>query len=150
MLGKYLNGYLPMKHAPAPGWKLWAVAGNGYPEFHYNLNESGRIVKFGDEPTDYLTDVLSALAVRFIEQAAGVPFFIEVATFAPHAPYTPAPRDAGAFPDLRSPRPPAFNAAPDADAPTWLRRHPPLSDADMAEIDRDFASGRNRFSPSTR
>lgn len=138
MLGKYLNGYLPMKHAPPPGWKLWAVAGNGYPEFHYNLNDSGRIVEFGDEPTDYLTDVLSALAVRFIEQAAGVPFIIEVATFAPHAPYTPAPRDAGAFPDLRSPRPPAFNAVPDADAPTWLRRHPPLSDADMAEIDRDF------------
>ncbi|HME69891.1 MAG TPA: sulfatase-like hydrolase/transferase [Myxococcota bacterium] len=150
MLGKYLNGYLPVKHAPAPGWKSWAVAGNGYPEFHYNLNESGRIVKFGDEPADYLTDVLSALAVRFIEQAAGTPFFIEVATFAPHAPYTPAPRDAGAFPDLRSPRTPAFNAAPDADAPAWLRRHPPSPMPTWQTSTGISASGPNPFSPSTR
>ena len=138
MLGKYLNGYLPVKHAPAPGWKSWAVAGNGYPEFHYNLNESGRIVRFGDEPADYLTDVLSALAVRFIEQAAGMPFLIEVATFAPHAPYTPAPRDAAALPTVRAPRTPAFDAAPDAEAPAWLARQPQLTAADVALIDRAF------------
>jgi N-acetylglucosamine-6-sulfatase len=63
---------------------------------------------------------------------------IEIATFAPHAPYTPAPRDADAFPGLRAPRTPAFNAAPDADAPQWLRNHPALSAADIAGIDRDF------------
>ncbi len=63
---------------------------------------------------------------------------IEVATFAPHAPYTPAPRDADAFPDLRAPRTASFNAAPDANAPRWLRAIPALSAADMAGIDRDF------------
>jgi arylsulfatase A-like enzyme len=138
MLGKYLNGYLPRQHPPEPGWNLWAVAGNGYPGFNYDLNEDGKVVHYGNQPADYITDVLSGKAVRFIQDAAGKPFVIEIATFAPHAPYTPAPRDANAMPDLRAPRTPAFNAAPDADAPQWLRSHPALAAADMAGIDRDF------------
>jgi arylsulfatase A-like enzyme len=138
MLGKYLNGYLPAKHPPAPGWTSWAVAGNGYPEFNYNLNQDGRIVRYGDKPADYLTDVLSRLAVRFIKEASRAPFLIEIATFAPHAPYTPAPRDAEALPGLRAPRTPAFDAAPDADAPQWLLSHPALSAADIDRINSDF------------
>jgi hypothetical protein len=138
MLGKYLNGYLPMRHPPAPGWKLWSVAGNGYPGFNYDLNEDGKIVHYGNAPADYLTDVLSDQAVRFIKQSAGNPFVIEIATFAPHAPYTPAPRDADAQPGVRAPRTPAFNTAPDAAAPKWLSEHRALSEADMAMIDRDF------------
>src|SRR5262249_17762688 len=85
-----------------------------------------------------LTDVLSHRAVDFIKRKAGEPFAIEIATFAPHAPYTPAPRDANALPGLRAPRSAAFNAAPDDHAPTWLRGRQPLSDADLATIDRDF------------
>jgi N-acetylglucosamine-6-sulfatase len=138
MLGKYLNGYLPAAHRPAPGWTTWAVAGNGYPEFNYNLNQDGRVVHYGSTPEDYLTDVLSGVAVRFIKQAGDAPFLIEVATFAPHAPYTPAPRDADALPGLRAPRTPAFNAAPGTDTPKWLLNHPELSASDMAMIDRDF------------
>jgi N-acetylglucosamine-6-sulfatase len=138
MLGKYLNGYLPKRHPPEPGWNMWTVAGNGYPEFNYDLNEDGKAVHYGNQPTDYLTDVLSDKAVNFIKQSAGAPFVIEIATFAPHAPYTPAPRDANAFPDLRAPRTPAFNAAPDASAPQWLRTHPAISAKEMARIDADF------------
>jgi len=138
MLGKYLNGYLPKLHPPAPGWAFWAVAGNGYPGFNYDLNQDGKIFRYGATPADYLTDVLSGLAVRFVKESAGKPFAIEVATFAPHAPYTPAPRDADAMPGLRAPRSPAFNAAPGANAPQWLKPFRPLSEADMAEIDRDF------------
>ncbi|VVE55249.1 arylsulfatase [Pandoraea terrae] len=132
MLGKYLNGYLPAVHPPAPGWTFWAVAGNGYPGFNYDLNQDGRIVHYGNKPKDYMTDVLSDLAVRFIQQSAGTPFMIEIATFAPHAPYTPAPRDADALPGLRAPRTPAFDAAPDAKAAQWLKAHRSLSDADIA------------------
>jgi hypothetical protein len=135
MLSKYLNGYLPARHSAAPGWTTWAVAGNGYPGFNYNLNQDGAIVHYGGTATDYLTDVLSGLAVRFIKQAPGAPFWIEIATFAPHAPYTPAPRDAEALPGVRAPRSPAFNAAPDASAPQWLLRgHPALSDADVVRV----------------
>jgi N-acetylglucosamine-6-sulfatase len=138
MLGKYLNGYRPIDPV-APGWTSWAVAGGaGYREFHYILSEDGKAVRYGDQPTDYLTDVLGGLGVRFIKQSAGRPFFIEIATFAPHAPYTPAPRDADALPGLRAPRTPAFDAPPEANAPTWLRAMPALSDADGASIDKDF------------
>jgi N-acetylglucosamine-6-sulfatase len=138
MLGKYLNGYLPAQHPPAPGWTSWAVAGNGYPEFNYALNQDGKVARYGKQPTDYLTDVMSGRATRFIKDKPGTPFLIETASFAPHAPYTPAPRDAAAFSGLTAPRTPAFNAAPDAQAPKWLDAHRPLSDSDIAKIDRDF------------
>ena len=140
MLGKYLNGYAPEKNPPEPGWTTWAVAGHAYPEFNYSLNRDGKVHHYGHKPGDYLTDVLSGLAARFIKQSAGTPFFVEVATFAPHAPYTPAPRDASAFPHLRAPRSPAFNFAPEANAPRWLLPHRdrPLSKADIAGIDGDF------------
>jgi arylsulfatase A-like enzyme len=91
MLGTYLNGYEPAKDSPEPGWSMWAVAGNGCPEFNYGLNEDGKVAHYGREPTDYLTDVLSGKAVNFIKQSAGAPFMIKIATFAPRKPYTPAP-----------------------------------------------------------
>jgi N-acetylglucosamine-6-sulfatase len=118
---------------------MWGVGGsNGYRAFVYNLNEDGRVVRYGSDAADYLTDVLSGLAASFIRQPSGTPFLIEIATYAPHAPYVPAPRDADAFPGLRAPRTASFDAAPDANAPSWLRRSRPLSDADKALIDRDF------------
>ena len=92
-------------------------------------------------PEDYLTDVVSEDGVRFIKQNTNAPFFIEIATFAPHAPYVPAPRDADALPRLRAPRDPAYNAAPDAAAPHWLVDHVgdrALSQAEMDSVDRDF------------
>ena len=138
MMGKYLNGYKPQNDPPEPGWNLWEVAGNGYPQFNYDFSDNGKFVRAGKAPTDYLTDVLAGKAVDFIKQSAGSPFAIEVATFSPHAPYTPAPRDANAFPGLRAPHTPAFNAAPDASMPQWLKVHHALSDADVAKIDDDF------------
>ncbi len=137
MLGKYLNGYFPIKHGPAPGWSFWSVAGDGYANFRYNLNEDGKLVHYADKPEDYLTDVIAGQAARFIE-ARRTPFLIEVATFAPHAPYTPAPRHAEALPGVRAPRTAAFDAAPDANAPKWLHAMPPLSEADITRIDADF------------
>jgi arylsulfatase A-like enzyme len=138
MLGKYLNGYKPKNDPPEFGWSAWGVAGNGYPGFNYDFSDDGKFVRYGNRPEDYMTDVLAAKAVGFIKQSAGSPFVIEIATFAPHAPYTPAPRDADAFPDLRAPRTAAFDAAPDPNAPQWLRPQRPLSAADMAGIDRDY------------
>ena len=134
MMGKYLNGYLPAStldgqdnYVP-PGWNEWDVAGNGYPEFNYNLNENHKIVHYGDQPKDYLTDVLSGKASDFITSSASAhsPFFLEVATFAPHAPYTPAPADANSFPGLTAPRGPAYDTLP-TDPPTWLAGRAPLT-----------------------
>ena len=138
MLGKYLNGYEPTRNGAAMGWNEWDVGGLGYPEFNYALNENGKVVYYGRKPRDYLTDVLSRTAVKFIQKSQGSPFFVEIATFAPHTPYIPAPRDAHAFPGMRAPHTPAFDAAPDANAPNWLTRFPPLSESDMISINRKF------------
>jgi N-acetylglucosamine-6-sulfatase len=138
LLGKYLNGYDPVKNGAAGGWNEWDVTDSGYGGFNYPLNEDGKVVYFGAKPRDYLTDVLSRLAVKFIREPKNAPFFIEIATFAPHGPYVAAPRDTQAFLGLRAPRSPAYDAAPDAQAAPWLIRLPPLSGPEMASIDRDF------------
>jgi arylsulfatase A-like enzyme len=137
-MGKYLNGYRPEDQQPV-GWDEWDVAGNGYPEFDYELNENGTVHNYGHRPQDYLTDVLSAKASTFIDGAAhsGRPFALEVATFAPHRPSVPAPRDAHSFPKLTAPRTPAFGREPTG-APQWLHGLRPLSASDERHIDRVF------------
>jgi arylsulfatase A-like enzyme len=142
MMGKYLNGYgqekgsvpgLPYTYVP-PGWSEWDVAGWGYPEFNYSLNEDGTLRQYGSQPKDYLTDVLARKGVDFINSSAatGQPFFLELATFAPHSPYTPAPRDAQDFPGLQAPEPPNFNKLP-TDPVAWEARRAPL---DAGQIDQ--------------
>ncbi|MGI8412123.1 MAG: sulfatase family protein [Solirubrobacteraceae bacterium] len=147
MMGKYLNGYmqrrggvpgLPDTYVP-PGWSEWDVAGWGYPEFDYQLNENGTLHAYGHQPSDYLTDVLAGKGVDFINRSAqtGNPFFLELATFAPHGPYVPAPRDANDFPGLTAPRPPSFDVLP-SHPPGWLAYHPPLTPAQIDTIDSAF------------
>ena len=103
--------------------------GNGYSEFNYYLNENGKLVHYGSRPRAYLTDVLARKGSAFVHSAAASrkPFFLEIATFAPHRPYTPAPRDAADFPGLQAPRTPAFNEQDLLDKPSWLRDHPLLT-----------------------
>ncbi|MEV4136716.1 sulfatase [Dactylosporangium sp. NPDC049742] len=145
MMGKYLNGYLPadtqggaLPYVP-PGWSEWDVAGNGYAEYNYDLNENHAVVHYGSTPADYLTNVLARKGSSFIQRnaAADTPFVLEVSTFAPHAPFTPAPQDLDAFPGLTAPRTPAFDALP-AGAPTWLAGQDPLTAAEKTKIDTDF------------
>jgi N-acetylglucosamine-6-sulfatase len=138
-MGKYLNGYTPKADNAPPGWTEWDVAGNGYPEFNYDLNENGQIKHYGKAPADYLTDVVSAKASTFITSSATAkkPFMLEVATFAPHAPYTPAPQDKDKFPGLQAPRGPAFDQLP-ANAPKWLASRAKLTADETKAIDNAF------------
>jgi N-acetylglucosamine-6-sulfatase len=147
MMGKYLNGYLDGPQAPAglapthvpAGWSEWDVGGTAYPEFNYTLNENGELFAYGAQPEDYLTDVLARKGVDFIDSSAAArrPFFLELATYAPHDPYVPAPRNARDFPGLTVPAPPSFDTLP-AHAPPWLQAHPPLLPAQIDQLDRVF------------
>jgi len=145
MMGKYLNGYLEPGQDPAapsyipPGWNEWDVAGFGYPEFNYLMNVDGTIRRFGHRPRDYLTDVIARRGVDFINRMAARhrPFFLELATFAPHRPYTPAPRDRHDFPGLVAPQPPNFDVTP-THPPLWLAGHPPLGARKLRLINRAF------------
>jgi N-acetylglucosamine-6-sulfatase len=145
LMGKYLNGYKPdareggaRPYVP-PGWSEWDVAGDGYPEYGYRMNSNGRVHAYGYKPADYLTDVLARKGLSFIDRSAASrrPFMLELATFAPHAPYTPAPRDYGKFPEAGAPRTPAFNAV-GANEPAWLRSFAPLGPVQIASIDAKF------------
>ncbi len=145
MMGKYLNGYkpnggegVPASFVPA-GWNEWDVAGDGYPEYGYTLNHDGTPVDYGSEPQDYLTEVLAEKGIAFINHSAELrqPFMLELATFAPHAPFVPAPRDAEDFPGLKAPRNPAFDAA-NTNAPAWLSHFTPLEAQQIEQIDTDF------------
>ncbi len=141
MMGKYLNGYEPSSLFIPVGWSDWHVAGEGYPEFNYGLNENGKVVHYGgpSNPSNYLTDVLADRGAAFINEAADAhqPFLLEVATFAPHAPYTPAPRDAGHFPGLTAPRTAAFDQN-NVNPPTWLGPRPPLTRKQINTINVGF------------
>jgi N-acetylglucosamine-6-sulfatase len=131
MMGKYLNGYQPTDPVPA-GWSTWDVAGNGYPEFNYDLNENGTVHHYGKDPKDYLVDVLSGKADQFVSSTSK-PFMLEVATFAPHAPYTPAPRYANAAKNVAYPRTPAYDTTP-TDPPSWLKNDPALTAAQEQDL----------------
>ncbi|HWD23939.1 MAG TPA: sulfatase [Acidimicrobiales bacterium] len=144
MMGKYLNRY-QTNDPPGQGWDAWDVANWGYPEFHYDLNENGRIVDYGGAhrpgKVNYLTDVLSGLADSFVTNTTtnhpSQPFFLEVASFAPHEPYTPAPRYADLYPNLTYPVTPAFDAAT-IHAPSWLGDRPPITPSQLGVIDTAF------------
>ena len=145
MMGKYLNGYDPTtKHLPQ-GWDDWHVAGDAYKEFGYQLYESPPAAvssyggRFPNPPDNYLTDVLAGKAAAFVDRTAAAhrPFVLEVATFAPHAPYTAATRDLHLFPNLIAPRTPQFNTN-NVDPPAWLGIRAPLKPKLLGRIDTGF------------
>jgi N-acetylglucosamine-6-sulfatase len=146
LMGKYLNEYpvgnnaynYPTDYVP-PGWSTWDVVSNGYQEFNYNMNSNHSLVTYGGEDDDYLTYVLGNKAHGFIDTSAAArkPFFLEVATFSPHPPFTPAPKDRGTFAGVHAPRGPSFNRVP-LHAPRWLRDRPRLSRKIVNRIDYAF------------
>ena len=146
-VGKYLNEYpapAPATYVP-PGWDYWVAhlgettheTWRSSTEFDYDLNDNGTVVHHGSASTDYATDVYRDKAVGFVSQAVadGVPFFLELATHAPHFPATPAPRDAALFPTLQAPRVPSFDEADVSDKPAYVRA---LTLFDPANVDAKY------------
>ena len=140
MLGKYLNGYgdpwgktgtkvkvtrRTVPHPATPTSRSRRAGRTGTSrteratrEFNYWQNDNGTW-NFYKGKQNYGVDVINSEAQSFIKQHATSPFMIEAATFAPHKPYTPAPRNANDFPRLTEPRDPSFNA-PNTNPPAWL------------------------------
>ena len=147
MMGKYLNGYTPSdppRGKPTPyvptGWSQWDVTGDqGYSQYNYNLTDNHSIKHYGHGRSDYLTTVLRNRALQFLGSTAQQrnPFMLEVATYAPHEPFVPAPEDKGTFPGLKAPRTAAFDTLP-TDPPAWLRNRAPLTPKQTSYIDRVF------------
>jgi N-acetylglucosamine-6-sulfatase len=156
LLGKYLNGYgdlgvgvfipperkdkMTKKNAPVPpGWSDWHVSNNtGYREFNYYLNDNGKFHFYPFSLGTYGVDVVNRNTQAFVKKnAKSSPFFLEAATFAPHPPYTPAPRNSKDFPGLTEPRNPSFNAQ-NVNPPTWLGQRPPMTTSQIQAADTAY------------
>jgi N-acetylglucosamine-6-sulfatase len=140
LIGKYLNGYpntAPDDTYIPPGWTEWYSPmekgnkknnqrnyGNPYTQYNYTLNQNGKLVKYGDKPKDYGTDVYTDFATDFIKRSArdGKPFFLYLAPFNIHSPYTPAPRHQQLFQDVSAPTPPNFNEADFSTKPQFMQK----------------------------
>src|SRR3954462_11111863 len=132
-IGKYMNGYslvdgtLPVP----PGWDEWyGKVSEDALYFDYNLIEktaptaTPRITFYGDQATDYQTDVFRDRAVDFVNDSAvgRQPFWLNLWFNSPHGPFDPAPRDLFRLAGTALPKLPASNEKDISDKPKWLRR----------------------------
>ena len=154
LIGKYLNGYPAsdgVRNYIPPGWTEWYTpAGDmryndsAYTGFGYLLNKNGDLVRYGDKPEDYATDVFANLAVDFIKRAgqADKPFFAYITPYAPHSPSVPAPRHANLFPDIQLPDTPSINEEDVSDKSRFFSRNPLLTEQQLADMRTQY---RNRI-----
>ncbi len=92
LVGKWHLGFLPEYSPNAHGFDYFYGFLAGYIDFYthtrgidglHDLNENGVAVS----DTGYMTDLITSRAVRFIENNATTPFFLEVAYNAAHWPF---------------------------------------------------------------
>jgi arylsulfatase A-like enzyme len=161
MVGKYLNGYglndgiserRPDAREIPPGWNDWYALTNDTDQkrYRFQLNENGKIRHYGKGAKNYVTDVLSAKALKIVARRAPVakPFFLWFNPTAPHgergAPANtsrkprPAPRHQGRFDSLSAPHPPNFNEADVSDKPDFVRNLPLFTPEEVADFDRRY------------
>ena len=133
-IGKYMNGYAsgPPRPLPVPtGWDEWygkISEDNLY--FNYTTIEQDgtgdtpELAFYGDQPSDYQTDVFGRKAIEFIDglEAGETPFLMNLWFNAPHAPFDAAPRHRFSLNTARVPKPRGFNEKNISDKPKWLRK----------------------------
>jgi N-acetylglucosamine-6-sulfatase len=119
------------------GWDYWHVTDNGYREFNYDLHENEVTNYYGAGDANYMTYVLSSKAQDFINAHTREPFFLEIATFAPHWPYTPANADQYKFPGLTLP-PEVGNYQLPVNPPNWQKDIPPLQPNEIDGMNTGF------------
>ena len=159
-VGKYLNGYGTDQtmltesekddadYIP-PGWNDWqALIGNStYRVYTYGINDNLSLALYGEDDTDYQTDVLALRAAEFIADADMIndaqPFFLWVSPLAPHvesaAPdvpgctgtfwnksIRPAPRHLNMLVAV-PPKPDSFDEDDMSDKPPFLQGVPPMT-----------------------
>ncbi len=91
MIGKWHLGYQPQFSPLAHGFDSFFGFKSGYVDYYQHTDSTGRADLFeNDEPAradGYMTDLITERSVRFINDHARSPFFLEVAYSAAHWPY---------------------------------------------------------------
>jgi len=91
LVGKWHLGYKAEYSPSAHGFDYFFGLKSGYHDYYTHHSGNGKPDLWeNDRPIEaggYMTDLITERAVKFIEQTAGRPFFIDVAYNAPHWPY---------------------------------------------------------------
>ena len=91
LIGKWHLGYRPEFSPNAHGFDQFFGFKSGFIDFYQHTDVASRSDLFENEApvqaTGYMTDLVTERSIRFIEQNANRPFFIDVAFNAPHWPY---------------------------------------------------------------
>lgn len=142
--GKYLNQYGAedaggIGHIP-PGWSYWFALEKNSKYYNYTLSENGRARNYGQNySVDYLTDVLANISLDFLNyKSNNEPFFMMIATPAPHSPWTAAPQYENSFQNVTAPRNSNFNVH--GKDKHWLIRQAknPMSNTSIQFLDNAF------------
>jgi arylsulfatase A-like enzyme len=135
LVGKYLNAY-PWGRPPfiPPGWDRWFAKQNASDStayYNYDIVDQGLSRHYGETPDTYATDVLGEQAVRFVREAPPTqPWFLYFAPNAPHLPWMPADRHAGAFASMDPPIPPLATLNDVTGKPSYVRALPAKTELD--------------------
>jgi arylsulfatase A-like enzyme len=91
LVGKWHLGYRPEHSPKAHGFDSFFGLKSGFIDYYAHTGGDGKPDLWEDDTSvqreGYATDLITDRSVRFIEQHAGRPFFLEVAYNAPHWPY---------------------------------------------------------------
>ena len=139
LVGKYLNRY-PFGRTPyvPPGWDRWVAKRNTATTttyFDFGFVDRTIPLTTAHGAGTYATDLFADRAVDFISVApAEQPYFLYFATSAPHPPWTPPPRHAGAFAGVPVSVPPSVNERNVSDKPAWVQALDPLDGDDLSRL----------------
>ena len=91
LVGKWHLGYTPDMSPGAHGFEYFFGLKSGFHDYYQHTSGDGKPDLWeNDRPIQqqgYMTDLITERAVKFIDQHAGGPFFIDIAFNAPHWPY---------------------------------------------------------------
>jgi arylsulfatase A-like enzyme len=93
LIGKWHLGYAPAQSPNAHGFDYFFGFKSGFIDYYMHTGGNGEADLFENETAvtrdGYMTDLITAGTVSFIERNAGRPFFIDIAYNAAHWPYQP-------------------------------------------------------------
>ena len=130
---------VPATYVP-PGWNEWDVAGWGYPEFNYTLNEDGVLHRFGHEPERLPDRRDRPQRRRRSSTTRPGPVSRSSSSWPPSRRTlpTPRPRSTGTISQACGRRGhPSFDVLP-THPPQWLAPHPRLTRKRLARINWAF------------
>ena len=105
LIGKWHLGYLPQMSPLAHGFDAFFGFKAGYTDYWEHIDNGGEPDLFENDtpvtPSGYMTDLITDHSVKFIDDHARQPFFLEVAYNAAHWPYQDPDRPSKAVDNSR-------------------------------------------------